>query len=269
VIKVPTTTLSKGRGCHDMETEQLKEIIRKLNYPRRGSFGEYIYKCTLKNGHEIVPKHDGSVDFRVNGINVDVKSHELFKHTAIPQIRAKNKKKDIVFNHVIFLKDETVICDEDGKILYKCGYDRIIQYFLEWKRRHHQDVINPGRRKLPQYISERIEDFFRQNGKIVRIISRTNIRMWGKDAPDNLCKPLRRKVDVTVFLAFKGDNHNLEEIEYIFAFPQSHCNRLPKLSPEIGSYRQGKVDMPNSPPEYKFKSLAELYDTFFKRFANG
>lgn len=104
--------------------------------------------------------------------------------------------------------------------------------------------------------------------KIVRIISRTNIGMWGQDAPDNLCKPLRRKVDVTVLLAFKGDNHNLEEIEYIFAFPQSHCNRLPKLSPEIGSYRQGKVDIPNSPREYKFKSLDELYDTFFKRFAN-
>lgn len=253
-----------------MKIYQLKESLRKLNYAQLGSLGEYIYTRYAKaRDLSVSSVHDSGVDYIVNGVKVDVKSKRLLNYRNIPKtLIPKSDIEDIIFHYVLFLRDFIVICDDQKKILYKARYEPIVRFFQEWNNNHQIPLGGSRqRRRLPPTLKKEIKEFFGQKGKGARIIYRTIIDRWGKDAPHNL-KPKEVKADnVTVYLAFQGHKLNLNEIAYIIAFPDEDSVNFPLLkSPRMSNE---KVDISKLSNNYKFRTVKDLFSEFFNRFSNN
>lgn len=250
-----------------MGTNGLRKYLRKLNNAQSGSLAEHIYEhYATEKGLAVSSVHNGEVDYVVNAAKIDVKSKRLLDQGSMPEtLSPKSSSKEIQYHHVLFLKESVIICDGKREMLHEYGYDSVIPFFKEWTEGHRVSTRQYHRRRLPRALEDRIRDCFKRQGKGVRIIYRTIVDRWGKDAPHNL-KPRRADVNsVTVYMAFRAHELDPDDLKYIIAFPDADYAKFPLMkSPRMA---KEKVDASKLADKYRFGSVEELLSEFSKRFS--
>jgi hypothetical protein len=239
---------------------QVIELIKKLNNPRFGSFGEYIfeYQNSTKN---IERKHSESTDFILNGKSIDVKSTRCFKESRVVPKKYRGKNlKNIEYAYLQFYSN-VVICSIEHHVLFTLDYSSVENIFKKWELKKKSKLL--ATKKISSLYHENlnkikklISAFYIKQGLDPRIIYRTNQSEFGKESPGNLIYRIKNNKSVTVFIDFKSHEISENNINQIIAFRDQESDNFPFLkNPKL---HEPKVDLEFLDKKYKFDSLKDL-----------
>jgi len=250
----------------------IKKIIKKLNNPQFGSFGEYVFADYATNilEYEVKKIHRDGIDFSINNVGVDVGASR--KLDINYSGRKKIPKKDV---YVFFYKDYCFI-DYPNNFEAKLNWHSILEQYEKW---HKSRTINlPSEDKI-SYEKEynnivfKIKSFFNSKGYCTRIIYRTVSHIFGlRESPDNLLPKNKKSHAVSVYLDFNDSKRVESNIRFIIAFVDTELDDIPKQSSiALKSKRDNaeKIDLiqivPNKHKCY-FKNIKMLETEFFMRY---
>jgi hypothetical protein len=238
--------------------------IKKLNKPRLGSFGEYLFVYCIKKKKKmhIEKKHSNHTDYVVNSRNVDVKTtRKNINKDAFPTPQYNGKrKKGIHYALVEFFANGARVKIEKSKVGL-IGLNSLDKLFKKWASNHKIIVKTSKSRKdnakLFRIIKDDITNFFKLRDMDCRIIYRTLEAEWGKESPDNLKPKNILKNRITVYISFNGQV-DIKKILSIYAYTDEQSIALPMLPKKETHLHKPKVDLSRVPYKYKFKSIEEL-----------
>ena len=237
------------------------EAIKKLNNPRFGSFGEFIFE-SQNSTQKIERKHSENVDFILNGKNIDVKSTRCFNKKGIPPKKYNGQKlNNIEYAYIQFYSD-TVICSIGEVVVFKLSYSQIETFYKTWLSDRKQSLpiakkISKEYQKNLKILKDSILNLYSELGLKARIIYRTNQNKFGKESPGNLIPKIQRENSVTVFLSFKDYRISENNLDQIIAFNDTEAYKFPLIkNPKL---HEPKVDLELLDNKYKFKTLNSLF----------
>ena len=237
-----------------------------LNNAQRGSFGEFIFAAVAANakGWRVVRQHRQRVDFLVNSIGVDVKTsvRGLKRPAGLVLNFAGTRVDGVSYAMVEFVPDGARVSLE-AAVLGDLSWDDVQQLWIEWKDqgRHRKGggAPNPNAEVLRALRTE-LTAFFQSVGLRPRILYRTCQAEFGREAPANL-RPSAHQADrVTVYLDFRDQRIDRDNIRRIVAFPDGRNEELPKLAKT--RLHLAKVDLERLPPEFLFAGIDDLKARF-------
>lgn len=244
----------------------MKEQLQKLNNARIGSFGEFVFgKFAQENNLQVFRVHRDRTDFLLNGKKVDIKTRRDFKNSVLRFV--SSKIMNIAYIFVVFGNNNVAIYDETKHLLWEYNYERVRDFFEEWKLNKKLNIPTTVWREENDYanIKEEITEFFLSRGLKPRIIYRKNQVDWGDDViAGNLILKTIREGHVTVFISFRYEKKR-DAIDYIVAFPDVDSKDFPLLSDDR-LHAEKRINFKNFPTKYRFANIEELFSEFFKRF---
>ena len=254
-----------------MDIDIAKEIIRKLNNPQLGSFGEYL---VAEYGTKVLKKsvigvHRDGIDLIIDGNRVDVGSQrKLDKRYS----RGKITNKDVF---VFFCKDACII-HYPSRFEANLSWEDVSLLFEEWQKNHKPGISNDTDVSYKaEYgeLKQLVSSFFKEHGYKARIIYRTVSRQFGLgESPDNLLPKVTRKEAVSVYVDFNDFRRVPENIRFIVAFPDEYANELPRQEKVVlksGKKNVVKVDLHEiieTISRCYFENLDQLMNDFFIRY---
>jgi hypothetical protein len=198
------------------------ESISRLNNANFGSFGEYIFEYQ-NSSQKIERKHSESIDFVLNGKNIDVKSIRRFKEgRTTPKKYSGRKLNNIEYAYTQFYSN-IVICSIEGEVQFTLDYPHIEKLFKKWCSRS-EAIAPPAKKMSNEYkdnlnnIKGLISKFFLNLKLKPRIIYRTCQKGFGKESPGNLIPIIKEDNSVTVYIIFKDHKISENNIEQIIFF---------------------------------------------------
>jgi len=240
------------------------EVIKELNNPQFGSFGEYIFEHQLSE-QEIQRKHSESTDFILNGKSIDVKSARLLNESCTDSKTYNGKKLSGIYYAFVQFYSNIVLCSLDGKIIFSLHYKEIKVLFLEWQK--NRKKVKSKTVKIGHVfqanlvnIKKAITEHFIALGYKPRIIYRTNQNKFGKESPGNLVPKTIKNNSVTVFISF--NNHEISDtnIDQIIAFRDSESDNFPLLRDP--KFHMVKIDIERLDARHKYNTVSELLRSF-------
>ncbi len=260
---------------NDQETI-IKTNISSLNKARIGALGEYIYTYYLGQilNCDIRSTHKNDTDFVVNGEPVDVKTRGFGNETL-----SCKRKVGIIYSFVCFSQEQVTILFKDK--IYNLGWRDVVPLWEMWIKK--EKIIigenSPDLRKVSQDAWKEIkvdiiESFQKQGIKALKVIQRT--KRFNGESPGNLMSKLSAFCNPSeccrVYVEFKGYPIRGDNVDMIFAFPETHLAILPRLTNfrlKSGLSREevDKIDLKKMPPCYVFKNIPDLMANYKIRFS--
>lgn len=245
---------------------KIANLIKDLNKPRLGAFGEFIFKSIAsKKDLDIKAEHRNRVDYIVDGIPVDVgTSNRINKKPLSSQI----KKKDA---HVLFFTDHVVVKWND-KLNEILDENTVLDYFNLWtnSKRNKSSVSSSIYKDELISLKSELSSFFKNHGFEVRIIYRTISKEFGyRESPHNLLPSNIEDGKINIYLDFKDEKTKRDNINFIIAFKSSDSNLIPKqakVSVNSGSHGISKIDLSSilkTKEKPFYGSLEKLFRDFF------
>jgi len=254
-----------------MDIDIAKEIIRKLNNPQLGSFGEYLVaeygtKVLKKN---VIGVHRDGIDLIFDGNKVDVGSQRKLDKGYSGGIIAN---KDVF---VFFCKDACVI-HYPSRFEAHLSWEDVSLLFEAWQKNHKPGISNDTDVSYKAEYGELkllVSSFFKEHGCKARIIYRTVSRQFGlAESPDNLLPRAISKQAVSVYVDFNDFRRVPDNIRFIIAFPDEYATELPRQKKVIlksGKENVVKVDLHEiieTRSRCYFENLDQLFGEFFLRY---
>jgi len=120
-------------------------------------------------------------------------------------------------------------------------------------------------------IKNEIKTFYTKHNKEAKVIYRTcgyKFEKSGDESPGNLVpfKKERKENHVNVYVDFRNEKIDKDNIKFIIAFPHEDSDLLPRLEKVRLPSKRDKIDLKRTNYPYKFYSLDELYKEYFIRF---
>jgi len=252
----------------------IKEIVRKLNNPQFGSFGEYIFADYATNAlkYNVKKIHRDGVDFSINNIRVDVGASRKL------EINYKGKKKIPKKDVFVFFYNDCCFIDYPDNFEVKLNWSYILEQYEKWSKSR---IINIPTEEKVSYkreydnITVQIKSFFSLKGYGARIIYRTVSHTFGlRESPDNLLPKDIKPYSVSVYLDFNDFKRMESNIRFIIAFIDTKHDDIPRqnnIALKSGRDNSEKIDLTQIVPnKHKccFKNIQELEAEFFIRYQN-
>jgi len=252
---------------------KLKKLISKLNNPRKGSFGEFIFENVIKENpiNSISRFHRNRTDFVLNGENIDVKTST--QNIAIQRGDLRefkgNKIEGVKYSKVDFWLEGAEVSIGNIKLKF-LKWKKISALFDKWLNSHRAPagVPQPNANKMKWgMIKDNIVEYFCKKGINARCIYRTCESLFGdKESPDNLIPRIRNENAVEIYISFNNEV-DIEDIGYIVCFPHIAIDYLPRLKKVwLTSGKDlkdiDKIDLRKITKKYKFIDIADLKQNY-------
>lgn len=254
----------------DDDLAKLRRKISALNKARLGSFGEFIFQSYFKNSlnADVQEKHSDDTDYIVNGEPVDVKTRGFNN----PSLEYKGRE-DIIYAIVKLYHDEIAIHFKG--VVRHIDWDQGAVYWEQWNNGRKISSVSQVKddRNHWKEIKLEIDDCFSSKGiTALKIIQRT--KRFKGESPGNLMDEISISGDpgqyCRIYVEFKGYPVTKDNVDMIFAFPETDKDILPRLDNlRLKGGKQGpvdKIDPEKMPPKYIFNDLEDLYKNYFVRF---
>jgi hypothetical protein len=121
--------------------------------------------------------------------------------------------------------------------------------------------------RLVKPIKDDLTKFFRDHGVGTRIIYRTCQAKFGDESPHNLIPADAEDDRVTIFLDFVDSDISTTNLNRVFAIPENHAGRLPKLKNSRFPVEKAKIDLNRLPGKYVFRELDDLKQNYRRIFS--
>ena len=117
-------------------------------------------------------------------------------------------------------------------------------------------------------IKNEIKTFYSKHGLEAKVIYRTCASKFGDESPGNLIplKSERENNHINIYVDFRNGVIDENNISFIVAFPDKDSDLLPRLEKVRLPSKRDKIDLRVVNYPYRFNSLNELYNEYFKRF---
>lgn len=258
--------MNEDKGFSDFRAK-----LRKLNMPRLGSFGEFVFVSTVRKIMEtsIERLHDNRTDFLINRCPVDVKTtmRNIEKDVCSFNPYAGPRISGIKYAQVEFFKTLARVSLEEIQLCL-LNQQEINELWLKWLSRHDSRLPvneNESKKRALEPIENEIKSFFLNHAIEVRIIHRTCQKGFGKESPNNL-KPSKIKTNsTTVFISFNDSTISRDNFHKLIAFPDIDAEKFPML--EKVNLHKPKVDLDRLSEKYIFNNIEDLKEHYFERFS--
>jgi hypothetical protein len=120
--------------------------------------------------------------------------------------------------------------------------------------------------RLVKPIKDDLTTFFQDNGVKTRIIYRTCQAKFGDESPHNLIPAHPQDDRVTIFLDFVDNDISTTNLNRVFAIPENHADKLPKLKYSRFPIDKPKIDLNKLPEKYIFLDLDDLKQNYRRIF---
>jgi hypothetical protein len=249
--------------------KEIMALLCQMNSASLGSFGEAIFlNVAERRGWLIEKRHTGQVDYHINGEPVDVKTTRQTLHTQISRRRYRARLENVRYALVEFIATGASI-SLDGTPVASFEWEEIHSFWDKWiaQRGGEDGLFEAERSGVKERVASLKRDlgrFFAEEGIKTRIIYRTCQTGFKQESPHNLKPNSIEPNRVTIYLNFKDKNIVTDNLNAIYAFPDTAVATLPML--DRTRLHLPKVDLNKMPPRFIFQTLDELREEFRRIF---